>query len=50
MVRDDGFMRDLGYPQGALMPDGRVLLTYYFNRKQEEGRHVYLAATILEEA
>ncbi len=49
VVRDDGFMRDLGYPQGALMPDGRVLLTYYFNRKEEEGRHVYLAASILEE-
>ena len=50
VVRDDGFMRDLGYPQGALMQDGRVFLTYYFNRKQEEGRHVYLAASILKEA
>ncbi|MSU37302.1 MAG: exo-alpha-sialidase [Pedosphaera sp.] len=49
LVRDDGAMRDLGYPQGAVMNDGRVFLAYYFNNRAEGGGQKYLAASILEE-
>ncbi|MGH8016936.1 MAG: sialidase family protein [Opitutaceae bacterium] len=49
VVRDDGATRDLGYPQGALMNDGKVFLAYYFNNRAEGGGQKYLAATILEE-
>lgn len=49
IVRDDGVNRDLGYPQGALMNDGRVFLAYYFNNRANfGGGQKYLAATILE--
>ena len=45
VLRDDGGSGDLGYPWAAMMPDGRALVTYYFN--QNNGlRHI--AGTILE--
>lgn len=30
VIRDDGLGKDLGYPWGCVLPDGRVLITYYF--------------------
>ncbi|MCI0628936.1 MAG: glycoside hydrolase [Acidobacteria bacterium] len=50
IVRDDGAMRDLGYPQSAVLKDGRVFIAYYFNSRKDNGKQRYLAATILEEA
>ena len=39
VIRDDGGNTDIGYPWSALMPDGRMLVTYYFN--QDDGtRHI----------
>lgn len=32
VLRDDGGSGDLGYPWAALLPGGRVLSVYYFNR------------------
>lgn len=32
VLRDDGGTSDLGYPWAALLPGGRVLSVYYFNR------------------
>ena len=49
VVRDNGAMRDLGYPQGALLTDGRVFLAYYLNDKSDNAKQIYLAASILEE-
>jgi sialidase-1 len=49
VVRDDGGTGDLGYPQLALMTDGRAFLAYYFNNPAHDGKHVHIAATILEE-
>lgn len=31
VIRDDGGTGDLGYPWAALLPDGNVLVAYYFN-------------------
>ena len=31
VIRDDGGNSDIGYPWSALLPDGRVLVVYYFN-------------------
>lgn len=31
VLRDDGHDADLGYPWSLVMPDGRVLVVYYFN-------------------
>lgn len=32
VIRDDGGNGDIGYPWAAMMPDGRVLVVYYFNK------------------
>ncbi|NKB69872.1 MAG: hypothetical protein GKR89_22600 [Candidatus Latescibacteria bacterium] len=33
LLREDGAVKDLGYPDAALMPDGSVLVVYYINRR-----------------
>lgn len=39
VIRDDGGNGDLGYPWAALLPDGNILVAYYFN--QGDGtRHI----------
>ncbi len=50
VVRADGGGRDLGYPQGWLLNDGRAFLSYYFNHQSDNGDTRYICATILEEA
>ena len=34
VIRDDGGSGDLGYPWAALLPDGKILVAYYFNIAQ----------------
>ena len=46
VLRDDGAGVDLGYPHATLMPDGRVLVVYYFH--DEEGGQRYPAGTFIE--
>ena len=50
VVRGDGGERDLGYPQGWLLNDGRAFMSYYFNHESDNGETRYITATILEEA
>ena len=45
ILRDDGGSGDIGYPWAAVMADGRILVTYYFN-KNNGLRHI--AGTILK--
>lgn len=45
VLRDDGGSGDLGYPWSVVLPDGKVLVAYYFN-KADGTRHI--AGTILE--
>ncbi len=33
IIRKDGFVGDLGYPWSTLLPDGRILVVYYFTAK-----------------
>lgn len=35
ILRDDGASPDLGYPWIMVFPNGRVLVVYYFNRKED---------------
>jgi sialidase-1 len=35
-LRDDGAMRDLGYPRTIQVPDGRLFSVYYFNAHDED--------------
>lgn len=44
VLRDDGGTGDLGYPWSVLLKDGRVLVTYYLNQKDDLR---YIAGTIL---
>ena len=44
VLRDDGGSGDLGYPWATVLPDGRILAVYYFN-KANGTRHI--AGTIL---
>lgn len=44
VIRDDGGNGDLGYPWAALLPDGNILVAYYFNQK--DGPR-YIAGSIL---
>ena len=50
VVRGDGGIRDLGYPQAWLLNDGRAFVSYYFNHESDGGDTRYICATILEEA
>jgi sialidase-1 len=45
IIRDDGGTSDLGYPWATMMADGRVLVVYYFNKKNMLS---HIAGTILE--
>lgn len=45
VLRDDGGSTDLGYPWATMMPNGQVLVAYYFN-KENGTRHI--AGSILE--
>jgi hypothetical protein len=45
VLREDGGNTDIGYPWAVQLPDGRILVTYYFNI-QDGVRHI--AATLLE--
>ena len=39
IIRDDAFCADIGYPWAAQMPDGKILVVYYFT--QSDGiRHI----------
>ena len=35
VLRDDGAVADLGYPDACLLPDGRVMVVYYTNQRQD---------------
>ena len=35
IIRDDGAVSDLGYPHAVSLPDGRVFVVYYINRKTD---------------
>ncbi|MEM3647711.1 MAG: sialidase family protein [Thermoproteota archaeon] len=52
VLRDDGGSPDLGYPRTVLLPDGKVLAVYYFNRAGDavdcDGGVRHIAATIFE--
>ena len=45
VLRNDGGSGDIGYPWAALLPDGNVLVAYYFNIA-DGTRHI--AATLVE--
>jgi hypothetical protein len=49
VVRDDGAMRDLGYPQSALLNDGTAFVSYYMNHVSDDGNARYICASIVEE-
>ena len=52
VIRADGAVFDLGYPDGTLRPDGRVALVYYTNSKEDapDGRAPrFIEACTLEE-
>lgn len=50
IIRDDGGSPDLGYPRATELPDGRILIVYYFNERGDKvncyGGVRYIAATI----
>jgi hypothetical protein len=35
VIRDDGAVPDVGYPEVCLLPDGRAFVVYYINRRQD---------------
>jgi hypothetical protein len=45
---DDGANTDVGYPRIVQRPDGKLVITYYWNHSQQEGKtpYRYIAATI----
>lgn len=45
IIRDDGGTHDIGYPWATLLPDGDVLVAYYFN-KDDGPRHI--AGSVLQ--
>jgi len=52
-VRDDGAMSDLGYPDAALLGDGRAFVVYYMNvRRDAEGGGApprFIVVSVVEE-
>lgn len=50
VIRDDGGTGDLGYPLATLLPNGSALVAYYFNRKEDNGERLYIAASTVAEA
>jgi len=53
VVRDDGAMSDLGYPDAALLGDGRAFVVYYMNvRRDAEGGGApprFIVVSVVEE-
>ena len=53
ILRDDGAMSDLGYPDAALMDDGRAFVVYYMNVRSDavEGTAPprFIVASVVEE-
>lgn len=45
VIRDDGSSTDVGYPQSAVRPDGRIVTVYYFS-DASTGPERYIAASI----
>jgi len=49
ILRDDGANYDLGYPRAAVLDDGTILATYYFNKQDDDvavgGGPRHIAAT-----
>ena len=35
VLRDDGAVADLGYPDVCLLPEGRVMVVYYMNQRRD---------------
>lgn len=53
VVRADGATADLGYPDAALLPDGRVVVVYYHNSKEDAADQTaprYIEGCWLEES
>ena len=48
VLRSDGGTRDLGYP-ATMLPDGSALIANYFNSKSDDGKQVYIAASVVAE-
>lgn len=49
VLRADGGTRDLGYPLATMLPDGTALIAYYFNSKDDDGKQLYIAASVVSE-
>jgi hypothetical protein len=52
IIRDDGAVFDLGYPDVEFLPDGRVLIVYYTNSMRDAGDATaprFIEACIVEE-
>lgn len=47
VLRSDGGTTDLGYPLATLLPNGTALIAYYFNSKEDGGKQLYIAASIV---
>jgi sialidase-1 len=46
VIRDDGAMRDLGYPRSMQLPDGRIFCVYYYNVHDEDKSYYDEDATL----
>lgn len=40
ILRDDGLVYDLGYPEAILLPDGRVFVCYYIATPKRKEQHI----------
>jgi hypothetical protein len=44
----DGAVADIGYPRAVVLPDGKVVTTYYYNNVDQGDKYRYIAATIFD--
>jgi hypothetical protein len=44
----DGASGDMGYPRAVLLPNGKVVATYYYNHLREGNKYRYIACTIFD--
>lgn len=44
----DGAAWDIGYPRAVLLPDGKVVATYYYNNVNWGDKYRYISATIFD--
>ena len=49
ILRDDGGSADLGYPSATLLPDGTALVAYYLNTREDNGKQLFIAASMVAE-